>query len=144
MIDIDHFKRYNDTFGHPHGDVALQTVAHVIKQSSEGDIVLRYGGEEFAIIVLSVDEQKKDVYAHAEEVRKNIRNTIIQPSSADILADSFLEDKWIWPSSPREIKTALMNYVRATDDITPSNHQTKLRDHFGMFNLVTYRALYRY
>jgi diguanylate cyclase (GGDEF)-like protein len=51
MIDIDNFKKYNDTHGHPTGDVILRKLAHLLRQSSRScDYVARYGGEEFAII----------------------------------------------------------------------------------------------
>ncbi len=52
MVDIDHFKRFNDRFGHPLGDKVLQLVAGILKSSVKGrDTVARYGGEEFAIIL---------------------------------------------------------------------------------------------
>ncbi len=52
MIDIDHFKQYNDAHGHPAGDMALRKLAHVLKRCVRAcDYVARYGGEEFAIIV---------------------------------------------------------------------------------------------
>ncbi|MDE3270878.1 sensor domain-containing diguanylate cyclase [Pseudoalteromonas sp. G4] len=53
MLDIDHFKKYNDSYGHQQGDLALKSVAKVLKQHSrrETDVVARYGGEEFAIIL---------------------------------------------------------------------------------------------
>lgn len=53
MIDIDYFKRYNDTYGHVAGDECLQDVGLALKDSVhyQGDIVARYGGEEFAIIL---------------------------------------------------------------------------------------------
>ncbi len=53
MIDIDHFKRYNDLLGHPQGDVALQAVAAVLAQQARrpGELVARYGGEEFALLL---------------------------------------------------------------------------------------------
>jgi diguanylate cyclase (GGDEF)-like protein len=51
MVDIDNFKSYNDTHGHPTGDVILKKLAHLLRQSSRScDYVARYGGEEFAII----------------------------------------------------------------------------------------------
>jgi two-component system cell cycle response regulator len=51
MIDIDNFKSYNDTHGHPMGDVILRQLANLLRQSSRScDYVARYGGEEFAII----------------------------------------------------------------------------------------------
>jgi len=52
LLDIDHFKSINDTYGHPAGDTLLQAVAHKIGTlSRETDIVARYGGEEFALIL---------------------------------------------------------------------------------------------
>jgi diguanylate cyclase (GGDEF)-like protein len=55
MIDIDDFKTYNDSHGHPAGDVALRRLAQLLKQSSRNcDFAARYGGEEFAIIVPEV------------------------------------------------------------------------------------------
>jgi diguanylate cyclase (GGDEF)-like protein len=56
MIDIDHFKQYNDAHGHPAGDMALRKLAHVLKRCVRAcDYVARYGGEEFAIIVPEID-----------------------------------------------------------------------------------------
>ncbi len=52
MIDVDHFKAYNDRFGHPQGDSALVSVARVISGASRAhDLPARYGGEEFAVIL---------------------------------------------------------------------------------------------
>lgn len=58
MIDIDHFKLFNDTFGHVAGDTALAAVAGVIKSSARRatDLVFRYGGEEFCVFSAGLDE----------------------------------------------------------------------------------------
>jgi diguanylate cyclase (GGDEF)-like protein len=59
MIDVDHFKSYNDTNGHLAGDAALRQIAQILKSSVRGyDIVARYGGEEFALILHGTSEEQ--------------------------------------------------------------------------------------
>jgi diguanylate cyclase (GGDEF)-like protein/PAS domain S-box-containing protein len=56
MLDLDHFKHFNDTFGHQVGDILLKEVAGVIKSRMRaGDLACRYGGEEFSLIFAEVD-----------------------------------------------------------------------------------------
>jgi diguanylate cyclase (GGDEF)-like protein len=53
MLDVDHFKKYNDRFGHPAGDRCLQQVVRAVRSAGlrPGDVVARYGGEEFAVVL---------------------------------------------------------------------------------------------
>ena len=68
MVDVDHFKAYNDQYGHLAGDQALQAVAAAIKSQARAyDHVARYGGEEFAVIL--PDTQVADTRAVAERIR---------------------------------------------------------------------------
>ncbi len=64
LIDIDSFKQYNDTYGHPQGDVCLRAVAQAMAKSDickrPGDIVARYGGEEFVIVLCNPTTQYVD------------------------------------------------------------------------------------
>ncbi|MBI5893406.1 MAG: diguanylate cyclase [Deltaproteobacteria bacterium] len=71
ILDIDHFKNYNDAHGHPQGDELLRGVAEFLRKGiRESDFACRYGGEEFAVIL---PETGKDAaLALAERIRKNI------------------------------------------------------------------------
>ncbi len=74
MLDVDHFKIYNDTHGHPAGDVVLRGVAELLRSRLRGtDVPCRYGGEEFAVILL--DTGKQMAMAVAEEIRSRIEAT---------------------------------------------------------------------
>jgi len=70
MVDIDHFKKYNDTYGHQQGDVALRTVAEMFTKALRrpSDFVARWGGEEFIILLPNTDS--KGAYDVAEHVRQ--------------------------------------------------------------------------
>jgi len=70
LLDIDHFKRVNDTFGHPAGDACLRALADMLRPRIDraGDILARYGGEEFVIALTGVD--LSGTIALAEELRK--------------------------------------------------------------------------
>jgi len=76
MVDVDHFKRFNDNYGHQLGDLVLQEVGVVLKKTSrETDIPARYGGEEFAIILPSTDTE--GAYILAERLRNDIEMLLI-------------------------------------------------------------------
>ncbi|WP_337880711.1 sensor domain-containing diguanylate cyclase [Rheinheimera sp.] len=71
MVDIDHFKRVNDTYGHAAGDAVIkQTAAAVKKNLRSTDIAGRYGGEEFAVLL--VDTSADQALFFAERLRKNV------------------------------------------------------------------------
>ncbi|MDB5619224.1 diguanylate cyclase [Tardiphaga sp.] len=81
LIDIDHFKGYNDSMGHQAGDACLKRVAAVVAEATENTPALsaRYGGEEFAIILPGVSEA--DAMIVAESVRLKVR-ALEMPNSA--------------------------------------------------------------
>lgn len=73
FFDIDHFKNFNDTYGHQQGDIVLKEVARIIKESvRSSDLAARYGGEEFSVIMpkTNLDE----AFKVAEKIRETIQN----------------------------------------------------------------------
>ncbi|MFZ5988506.1 MAG: diguanylate cyclase [Bacillota bacterium] len=73
MIDIDHFKRINDTYGHTAGDMIIREVANILTtMTRRSDIVGRYGGEEFGIFVSEINLD--NVYKFCEKIRKKIED----------------------------------------------------------------------
>ena len=78
MLDIDRFKVYNDTYGHPQGDVALQTVAQALTETLKrsSDFAARWGGEEFIGLFPSLDNAQH-AWEIAEQIRKNIEALVI-------------------------------------------------------------------
>lgn len=76
IIDIDHFKKVNDTYGHVSGDEALKTVAQVLSQNiPEGALLCRMGGEEFVVLMTGTSQEN---LAHLEVLRKKIESTAIR------------------------------------------------------------------
>jgi len=77
MTDADHFKKFNDTYGHQVGDLVLKSISSVLKSSVRGmDIVARYGGEE--MIILLRGSTLKDGLNVAEKIRHNIESCIVK------------------------------------------------------------------
>jgi diguanylate cyclase (GGDEF)-like protein len=71
LIDVDHFKRINDRYGHPCGDLVLRTVASLLKNSIRSeDLVARIGGEEFAVLMPGLDSEA--AMAAAERLRRAV------------------------------------------------------------------------
>ncbi len=105
MLDIDHFKKVNDTFGHPAGDMCLKAVAQTIKDNAarEPDIACRYGGEEFVLILPGTNEL--GATAVAENIRKKIETL-----------------KLIWQGKSIHLSASL-----GISSLTPKNSQSKNR-----------------
>jgi diguanylate cyclase (GGDEF)-like protein len=83
MIDVDHFKQINDTFGHGVGDQVLKEVADLIQKSCRNiDIVGRYGGDEFLVILIETTEP--EALKIAERIQQKTREVTIPPHNPQI------------------------------------------------------------
>jgi diguanylate cyclase (GGDEF)-like protein len=84
LLDIDHLKKINDTHGHPAGDLVIRGVAEtLIRVSRDNDTAARLGGEEFALLLAGIDEEKAALAANrlravlAEETIENVGNITV-------------------------------------------------------------------
>lgn len=75
MIDIDNFKKINDTYGHENGDKAINSVADILRaNTSQNDIVSRFGGEEFCVALKNVSSDKAlEIF---EKLREKVQNSV--------------------------------------------------------------------
>ena len=81
MIDVDHFKLFNDTFGHPAGDDCLKQVGSaILRASREIDLIGRYGGEEF--VVMAPETDREGAMQLAERIRQTVLELAIPHPSA--------------------------------------------------------------
>ncbi|MBV8502609.1 MAG: GGDEF domain-containing protein [Paucibacter sp.] len=86
MIDVDHFKRYNDRYGHVAGDSCLQSVAMTLRQGAgrAGDVVARYGGEEFAVLLPATGAQ--EALASAQRLAERVRSLALDHADSPTAA----------------------------------------------------------
>jgi diguanylate cyclase (GGDEF)-like protein len=116
MIDLDHFKQLNDTYGHPAGDKVLRSVAAVLaRECREFDVVARYGGEEFAVIAPSCGEDD------AKQLAERLRAAVTEvddpsPITASIGIAVFREGAADEPALVRAADRALYRAKRAGRD----------------------------
>jgi len=96
MIDIDHFKMYNDTFGHQQGDMALVTVVSTFAQvlKRPGDFAVRWGGEEFIILLPNTDSTGAQEVA--EQLRKSVEEAEVPGKQISNLTISIGVNTWTY------------------------------------------------
>ncbi len=83
LMDIDHFKSFNDTYGHPIGDLVLKEISQCIRRAIRAnDFPARYGGEEFAVIIPETNQQ--GAMAVAERIRSTVESHTVQSEKGDL------------------------------------------------------------
>jgi diguanylate cyclase (GGDEF)-like protein len=111
LLDIDQFKKLNDTFGHPAGDAALKATAETLtRHLRKGDLAARYGGEEFAVILPAADEA--GAVHMAERVRQAVEKnqTIFEGARLSVTASFGVG---VWPSDGKDADALLAAADRA-------------------------------
>lgn len=110
MIDIDDFKRFNDTFGHLVGDAALIAVARALSNTLQraGDVLARYGGEEFAVIMPTVDIPGAMAMAMAERLVEAVRAVVVRQATGWHASVSIGAATWFPGSSTAKATDLLM------------------------------------
>ncbi len=102
ILDVDHFKNYNDTLGHPAGDDVLRRLGQILKDTiRENDIAARYGGEEFAVILPAV--HKDGALVLADRIRENIEQ-------------SYFEEQEIQPLGKITVSVGVASMPEDTED----------------------------
>jgi diguanylate cyclase (GGDEF)-like protein len=81
MVDVDHFKQFNDTYGHETGDQVLQMIASRLADVSGGGKAFRYGGEEFA--VMFPNKLMDEAYPSLEALRKSVEKSTFKVRDID-------------------------------------------------------------
>ena len=108
LLDLDHFKRVNDTHGHPAGDEVLRHVARVVKRCvRQEDVACRLGGEEFGVIVRI--DGREGARAVAERMRKRIEETPVSFEDNVILVTASVGIATAAPPHMHESPTALLS-----------------------------------
>ncbi len=125
LVDVDKFKQFNDTYGHPAGDQVLKQVATVLQSAARGtDWVARYGGEEFVLILPETNE------AGALEAAERIRSAIEEAA---------------WPNRPVTISVGVASMRLNTDSpamlIAEADQAMYVSKEFGRNRVTHHGAL---
>ncbi|TWI53010.1 diguanylate cyclase [Pseudomonas duriflava] len=131
MIDIDHFKRYNDLYGHPAGDECIKAVSEAVKDTVRraGDLAVRYGGEEILILLPGTDEV--GAYTVAEKILTTVRGLAIEHkgNQAGIVTIS----AGVHACLPRREHVTPQRMIKAADEalyIAKASGRNKVHSHF--------------
>ncbi len=106
IMDIDHFKRVNDDFGHPTGDAVLRVVGALLSDNLKGrDVPVRYGGEEFAVILPQTDLAAAESIANRIRVQLSEKRLVLTENklSLGVITASFGVAQWFADESDSEL-----------------------------------------
>jgi diguanylate cyclase (GGDEF)-like protein len=111
LTDIDHFKKVNDTYGHPVGDEVLRGVAQVVRECvRKVDVAARYGGEEFAIVLEGTD--REGARQLAERIRNEVQRQVFQSAQGPFSCTLSLGIA-VYPADGNDVKTLIAHADQA-------------------------------
>jgi len=123
VIDLDNFKLINDTYGHPAGDLVLQTAARVLRESTRGsDLVVRSGGEEFSAMLHAATPS--GTLEVGERIRSNLEGTIVTYNGREIRITASVG---VAHRSPRDLCSMKELVLRADQSLYEAKKQGKNR-----------------
>jgi diguanylate cyclase (GGDEF)-like protein len=132
MIDIDHFKRVNDTYGHPAGDIVLAEVARLLCANIRtSDLVARYGGEEFAVLIPALNAAEACLAAEKLRVIIEVNSIALEGPPLNVTVSCGVADLQSVKHYPASLKD---NLIRGADK---SLYQAKAN---GRNQVVTYKV----
>ncbi len=136
MLDIDHFKRFNDVYGHACGDFVLQRIARLLQTNiRSNDLAARYGGEEFIIMLNNVTVQ--DAYRITERIRSTVEHDDIVFSDIHMQVTLSAGFTVYTPERMQDKKIRLEQLVNMADEaMYTSKHNGRNRVTYLEFNLL--------
>lgn len=136
MLDIDHFKQFNDIYGHACGDFVLQRIAHLLQSSIRtNDLAARYGGEEFIIMLNNVTEH--DAGRITERIRSAVEHDDIVFSDIHMQVTLSAGFTVYYPEGVPDKKIKLEQLVNLADEaMYTSKHNGRNRVTYLAFNLL--------
>ncbi len=112
LTDIDHFKKVNDSYGHPVGDEVLRGVAHVMRECVRKiDVAARYGGEEFAIVLEGTD--REGARQLAERIRSEVQKQVFQSPDKGPFSCTLSLGIAVYPDDGKDAKTLIAHADQA-------------------------------
>ena len=137
MVDVDHFKRFNDTFGHETGDEVLRKVSRHLAKIGGGGMAYRYGGEEFAVVFRHCDMEESTYYAEALRLSVEKDSFVVRGPSRSVRERPERRSAGRRGKHPSSVKTGVTVSIGIAE---PTTQRTEPREVVEAADKALYRA----